>query len=66
MPTFRPKYPKTLDSTPPVVEVGLVKRLGELFTIEYDLLLYDVTSTYFEGVGAPEICKRGYRCRLGT
>jgi transposase len=42
------------------LEKHLVKRLGELFQIEYDLLLYDVTSTYFEGVGAPEICKRGY------
>lgn len=27
----------------------LVRRLGELFSLEYDLLLYDVTSTYFEG-----------------
>jgi len=42
------------------VEKHLVKRLGELFAIEYDLLLYDVTSTYFEGNGDPEICKRGY------
>ena len=42
------------------IEQHLVKRLGELFALEYDLLLYDVTSTYFEGVGAPEICKRGY------
>ena len=42
------------------LEKHLVKRLGELFAIEYDLLLYDVTSTYFEGVGSPEICKRGY------
>jgi transposase len=42
------------------LEKHLVKRLGELFQIEYDLLLYDVTSTYFEGVGAPTICKRGY------
>ncbi len=42
------------------LETHLVKRLGELFQIAYDLLLYDVTSTYFEGVGAPEICKRGY------
>jgi transposase len=42
------------------VEKHLVKRLGDLFQIDYDLLLYDVTSTYFEGVGAPEICKRGY------
>ncbi len=42
------------------LEKHLVKRLGELFEIDYDLLLYDVTSTYFEGAGAPEICKRGY------
>jgi transposase len=42
------------------LEKHLVRRLGELFQIEYDLLLYDVTSTYFEGIGAPEICKRGY------
>ena len=42
------------------IEQHLVKRLGELFALEYDLLLYDVTSTYFEGGGAPEICKRGY------
>jgi len=42
------------------LERHLVKRLGELFAIDYDLLLYDVTSTYFEGVGAPEICRRGY------
>lgn len=42
------------------IEKHLVKRLGELFAIEYDLLLYDVTSTYFEGLGDPEICKRGY------
>jgi transposase len=42
------------------LEKHLVKRLGELFAIEYDLLLYDVTSTYFEGIGASEICRRGY------
>jgi transposase len=42
------------------LERHLVKRLGELFAIDYELLLYDVTSTYFEGVGAPEICRRGY------
>lgn len=42
------------------IEQHLVKRLGELFAIQYDLLLYDVTSTYFEGIGDPEICKRGY------
>jgi hypothetical protein len=26
-----------------------LNRLGELFGLEYDLLLYDMTSTYFEG-----------------
>ena len=31
------------------LERHLKERLGELFTLEYDLLLYDVTSTYFEG-----------------
>jgi len=31
------------------LEVHLKERLGELFELEYDLLLYDVTSTYFEG-----------------
>jgi len=31
------------------LEVFLKNRLGELFDLEYDFLLYDVTSTYFEG-----------------
>ncbi len=31
------------------LELFLKHRLGELFELEYDLLLYDVTSTYFEG-----------------
>lgn len=31
------------------LETFLKNRLGELFSLEYDLLLYDVTSTYFEG-----------------
>jgi transposase len=42
------------------IEKHLVKRLGELFEIDYDLLLYDITSTYFEGVADPEIAQRGY------
>lgn len=43
------------------LEVFLKNRFGELFGIEYDLLLYDVTSTYFEGQ-APHnpLAKRGY------
>jgi transposase len=31
------------------LERHLKDRLGELFSVTYDLLLYDVTSTYFEG-----------------
>lgn len=43
------------------LEKHLKGRLGELFDLEYDLLLYDVTSTYFEGESARnEQAKRGY------
>lgn len=31
------------------LETHLKERLGHLFNLEYDLLLYDITSTYFEG-----------------
>ena len=31
------------------LEKHLKERLGELFNLDYDLLLYDITSTYFEG-----------------
>lgn len=43
------------------LEVFLKNRLGELFQLEYDLLLYDVTSTYFEGQAkANPKAKHGY------
>jgi transposase len=54
---------RTLDRLLPhkqAIEKHLVKRLGELFDLQYDLLLYDVTSTYFEGLADPWIAKRGY------
>ena len=43
------------------IEQHLRDRIGQLFSIKYDLLLYDVTSTYFEGqaLGNPQ-AKRGY------
>jgi transposase len=43
------------------LEKHLRQRLGELFELKCDLLLYDVTSTYFEGEmeGCP-LAKRGY------
>jgi len=43
------------------IEKHLKARLGDLFDLKYDLLLYDITSTYFEGqcLGNP-MAKRGY------
>ena len=43
------------------IEKHLKERLGDLFDLDYDLLLYDVTSTYFEGEckGNP-MAQRGY------
>ena len=55
---------RTLDALLPhkeALEVHLKNRLGELFNLEYDLLLYDVTSTYFEGQAAANpLAQRGY------
>src|SRR6266481_2345459 len=43
------------------LERHLKNRLGELFDLDYDLLLYDVTSTYFEGEAkGNELAQRGY------
>jgi transposase len=43
------------------IEQHLVRRLGELFSLDYDLLLYDVTSTYFEGLAEQNpLARRGY------
>ena len=55
---------RTLDRLWPhksAVERHLKQRLGELFDVTYDLLLYDVTSTYFEGeASANPQAQRGY------
>jgi hypothetical protein len=43
------------------IESHLKQRFGELFELKCDLLLYDVTSTYFEGdADRCEIARRGY------
>ena len=43
------------------LEVFLKHRLGDLFKLDYDLLLYDVTSTYFEGQAEANLkAKYGY------
>jgi|SRR5271167_4407649 len=54
---------RTLDRLLPhkqAIERHLVARFGELFDLDYDLLLYDVTSTYFEGQADPALAQRGY------
>ncbi len=44
-----------------VLEKHLKEKLGTLFGLKYDLMLYDVTSTYFEGqANGIEIAKRGH------
>jgi transposase len=42
------------------VEVALYQRLRTLFDFQADLVLYDLTSTYFEGHGPPALAKHGY------
>jgi len=43
------------------LEKHLKERLGDLFALDYDLLLYDITSTYFEGEAERnEQAQRGY------
>ena len=43
------------------LEKHLKERLGTLFALQYDLLLYDVTSTYFEGLAqGNDLAQRGY------
>ena len=43
------------------IENDLKKQLGKLFQLDYDLLLYDLTSTYFEGLAEEnDLAQRGY------
>jgi transposase len=54
---------RTLDEVLPLKEklqVHLKQRMGDLFALDYDILLYDVTSTYFEGLADFPMAQRGY------
>jgi transposase len=42
------------------IEVALFIRLRDLFSLKPDLVLYDITSTYFEGAGPHDFAKHGY------
>jgi transposase len=42
------------------IEVALYHRLRDLFSFKPDLVLYDITSTYFEGSGPADFARHGY------
>jgi transposase len=42
------------------LEVRLYEQLRDLFSFRPDLVLYDITSTYFEGAGPSDFAKHGY------
>jgi transposase len=42
------------------IELALYHRLRDLFSFKPDLVLYDITSTYFEGAGPANFAKHGY------
>jgi transposase len=50
-----------LQNAQEAIEDELKEQLGILFQLDYDLLLYDLTSTYFEGLAEEnELARRGY------
>lgn len=54
---------RTLDrllATKEQLELRLYERLRDLFSLRPDLVLYDITSTYFEGAGPPGFARHGY------
>lgn len=42
------------------LEVGIWQQLRDLFSVEPELVFYDITSTYFEGQGPAELGRFGY------
>src|SRR5712691_10458248 len=54
---------RTLDqlaARKPAIEQELYLRLRDLFSLKVDLVLYDLTSTYFEGQGPPTLGAHGH------
>ncbi|MGH8650017.1 MAG: IS1634 family transposase, partial [Burkholderiales bacterium] len=54
---------RTLDqlaARKPAIEQALYLRLRDLFSLKVDLVLYDLTSTYFEGQGPPTLGAHGH------
>jgi transposase len=44
----------------PRLEVAVWQQLRDLFSVEPELIFYDITSTYFEGEGPAELARFGY------
>ena len=42
------------------IELTLFFRLRDLFSLQVDMVFYDLTSTYFEGAGPPELGANGH------
>ena len=42
------------------IELALFFRLRDLFSLQVDMVFYDLTSTYFEGAGPPELGANGH------
>lgn len=54
---------RTLDqvvAAKPKIELALYQRLRDLFSLRPELVLYDITSTYFEGRGPVDMARHGY------
>ena len=57
------RWYRTLDqllALKPTIEKELFVRLRDLFSLKVDLVLYDLTSTYFEGHGPAKLGAHGY------
>ena len=57
------RWYRTLDqlhALKPQIEVQLYEHLRDLFSLEVDFALYDLTSTYFEGHGPTPLAAHGY------
>ena len=42
------------------IEIALYERLRDLFSLQPELVLYDITSSYFEGSGPAGLARHGY------
>ncbi len=57
------RWYRTLDqlhALKPQIEVQIYQHLRDLFSLEIDFALYDLTSTYFEGHGPTPLAAHGY------